>query len=63
MSTVLPAKSDNDVIFCLQLLSKTLIFTLHLSWRESIDHLCINPILRIGLIHKLTIDSKFLLLL
>ena len=24
---------------------------------ESIDHLCINPIHRIGLIHKLSIDS------
>ena len=24
---------------------------------ESIDHLCINPIRRIGLIHKLSIDS------
>ena len=24
---------------------------------ESIDHLCINPIQRIGLIHKLSIDS------
>ena len=30
-STVLPAKSDNDVIFCLQVLSKTLTCTLHLS--------------------------------
>ena len=30
-STVLPSKSDSDVIFCLQLLSKTLTFTLHLS--------------------------------
>ena len=29
--TVLPAKSDSDVIFCLQLLSKTLTCTLHLS--------------------------------
>ena len=27
---------------------------------ESIDHLCINPILRIGLIHKLSVDSRWL---
>ena len=38
--------------FVLQLLSKTLTFTLHLSLRELIDHLCFNPILSIGLIHK-----------
>ena len=50
--TVLPTKSDSDVILCLQLLSKTLTCTLHLSKHESIDHLCINPILWIGLIHK-----------
>ena len=30
-STVLPAKSDCDIVFCLQLLSKTLTCTLHLS--------------------------------
>ena len=29
-STVLPAKSDSDIVFCLQLLSKTLTCTLHL---------------------------------
>ena len=29
--TVLPAKSDRDVVFCLQLLSKTLTCSLHLS--------------------------------
>ena len=29
--TVLPAKSDSDVMFCLQLFSKTLTCTLHLS--------------------------------
>ena len=56
--TVVPAKSDSDVIFCLQLLSKTLICTFHLSKRESIDHLCINPIRRIGLIHKCSIDYR-----
>ena len=53
--TVVPAKSDSDVIFCLQSFSKTLTCTRHLkclSSRESIDHLCINPILQIGLIHK-----------
>ena len=27
---------------------------------KSIDHLCINPICRIGLIHKLSIDSHYL---
>ena len=49
---VVPTKRDSDVKLCLQLLSKTLTCSLHLSKRESIDHLCINPILRIGLIHK-----------
>ena len=29
--TVVPTKSDSDVIFCFQLLSSTLICTLHLS--------------------------------
>ena len=42
-ATVVPTKSDSDVILCLQLLSKTQTCTLHLSIRESIDHLCINP--------------------
>ena len=46
------SQSDSDVIFCLQLFSKTLTFSLHLIVRESRDHLCIKPILRIGLIHK-----------
>ena len=50
--TVMPAESDSDVIFCLQLLSKTLTCIFSLSKSESIDHLCINPILQIGLIHK-----------
>ena len=40
-TTVLPAKSDSDVIFCLQLLSKILTCTLHLSLGESIDHLLV----------------------
>ena len=50
--TVVPTKSNNDVILCLQLRSKTLTSTLHFSICESIDHLCINPILWIELIHK-----------
>ena len=45
-TTDLPAKSDSDVIFCLQ----------SYQGQESIDHVCINPIRRIGLIHKLFID-------
>ena len=49
--TVVPTKSDSDPILCLQSLSKTFKFTLHLTQRESIDHLCIYSILRIGLIH------------
>ena len=57
---VVSTKNDSDVILCLLLLSKTLTCTLHLSMRESIDHLCINPILWIGLIHKRSIDSKSL---
>ena len=40
--TGLPAKSDSDDMFCLQRIRDL----------ESIDHLCINPIHRIGLIHK-----------
>ena len=51
-ATVVPAKSDSDVIRCLQLQSKILKCTLRLSKRESIDHLCIIPFLQIGLIHK-----------
>ena len=31
--TVMPTKSDSDVVFCLQLLSKTSTCTLHLSLR------------------------------
>ena len=48
IDTVVPTKSDNDVILCLQLPSKTLTCTLQLSLRKSIDHLCINPILIIS---------------
>ena len=41
-ATVVPTKSDSDVMFCLQ----------SITFLSSIDHLCINPIHRIGLIHK-----------
>ena len=34
------------------------LFTKLLGTLESIDHLCINPIHRIGLIHKLSLDSR-----
>ena len=40
--TALPVKSDSDVMSCLQVIRDL----------ESIDHLCINPIRRIGLIHS-----------
>ena len=62
-STVVPANSDSGVVLCLQLLSRTLTRTFYLSWGKSIDHLCINPILRIGLIHKWSIDYKSLITL
>ena len=61
--TVVPTKSDSDVILCLQLLSLTLMCTLHSRIRESIYHMCINRILWIGLIHKRSIDSKSLITL
>ena len=41
-STVLPAKSDSDVLFVFEVIRDL----------ESVDHLCINPIHRIGLIHR-----------
>ena len=44
----MPTKSDNDAMFCLQSYQDL----------ESIDHLCINPIRRIGLIHKSSYDSR-----
>ena len=50
VSTVLPAKSDSGIMFCLQSYQDL----------ESIDHLCINPIRRIGLIHQGSIDSRLL---
>ena len=40
--TVLPAKSDNDVMFFYAIIRDL----------ESIDHVSFNPIRRIGLIHK-----------
>ena len=40
--TVLPAKSDSDFMFVYKVIRDLL----------SIYHLCINPIHRIGLIHK-----------
>ena len=46
-STVVPTKSESNVILCLQLLSKTLMCTLPLRSQEWIDHFCINPILQI----------------
>ena len=51
-TTVAPTKSDSDEILCLQLIIKQYTCTIHLIKCESIAHLCINPILRIGLIHK-----------
>ena len=48
--TIVATWSDSDVLLCLQLLSKKLTCALHFIKCESIDHLCINPILRIGLI-------------
>ena len=46
--TVVPAKSDSDVMFCLQ----------SIRGLESTDHLFINPIHRIELIHKRSFDSR-----
>ena len=40
--TVLPGKRDSGVMFCLEIIMDL----------SSIDQLCINPIHRIGLIHK-----------
>ena len=40
--SVLQAKSESDVMFCYMVIRDL----------ESIGHLCINPILRIGLIHN-----------
>ena len=62
-TTVVPTKSDSGVIFCLQLLCKNITLYTPLKLRESIDYLCINPILQIGLIHKRPIDYKLMLIL
>ena len=48
--TAVPAKSDSDVTFCFKAIRDL----------ESIDHLFINPIHRIGLIHKCSLDSRWL---
>ena len=58
--TVVPTKSDSDVIFCLQLLNKTLTCTFHLSYRESIDHL-IDPSDRINthVVYRLYVPDDF----
>ena len=61
ISPVVPTKNDSDIVPCLQLLSKTLTCTLHLSYCESLDHLCINPILWIGSIHEWHINPKTLI--
>ena len=47
--TVLQANSDSDVMFCLQS---------YQGLRKIDIHLCINPIRRIGSIHKWSIDSR-----
>ena len=49
---LLSCQSGSDVLFCLQLLCKTITATLHLGLRESMDHMCNYPILWIELIHK-----------
>ena len=43
ISTVVPTKSDSDIIFCLKLLSQILTCTPHLCLHKLIDRLCINP--------------------
>ena len=48
IGTVLPAKSYSDVMFCYKIIRNL----------ESIDHLCISPILRIGLIYKGDLKKK-----
>ena len=47
-ATVVPTKSDSDVMFVYKVIRDL----------ESIDHLFINPIRRIGLIHKRSFDSR-----
>ena len=47
-TTVVPAKTDNDVMIVYKVIK----------YLESIDHLFINPIRRIGLIHKRYFDLR-----
>ena len=47
-TTVLSAKSDSDFMFVYKVIRDLYL----------IDHLCINPIRRIGLIHKSSIDYR-----
>ena len=47
-TTVLPAKSDSGLMFVYKVIRDL----------RSIDHLCINPIHRIGLIHIRSIDLR-----
>ena len=54
-TTIVPARSGGCVLFCIRsskFPSKTLTLSLHLGCRESMDNLCIDPILWIGLIHR-----------
>ena len=44
------AKSDSDVTFCFKAIRDL----------KSIDHLFVDPIHRIGLIHKCSLDSRWL---
>ena len=46
----MPARNDSDLMFVYKIIRDL----------ESIDHLCINPIHRIGLIHKCSIDYHYL---
>ena len=52
LSTIVPTKSDSEIGFHFQLLSKTLTCTRHLSQCETMDQPCINPILWTRSIHK-----------
>ena len=47
-TAVLPTKSERDVMFVYKAIQDL----------ETIDHLCINPIRRLGFIHKWSIDSR-----
>ena len=64
--TVLPAKSDSDVMFCYKVIRNLeSIYQLCINpipriglIQKWIYHLCINPIPRIGLIHTRSFDSR-----